>query len=619
MFAFLYRARGGVTLEEIGRAMSPHFQNSPQYWIAPGRDFAIGWSAPAELAASTGTPHLHSAVAIALGEICEHASGDNTTRQFAKRLLARGEAAVHEVFGEFAVLRWDGANPAVTVGTDHQASQSVYYAQTASGFTVATSLPLLLSLPGTPSTLDATNLALLTAGQMGSQDDSTAYAHIRKVRGGELLELRHGVEPRAHRWWHPERIEERRIRDPRECTERLRSLFSSAVECRLPASGPAGVTLSGGLDSTLVAGYAAMQLAPQGRTLHAWTSVPDPTMQSESRPGWDASDWDYAAMVAQQHPNIQHEAVTPGGLCILDVLQEVCDRSATPVRNSANAVWIRAISLLARARGMRTVLTGMTGNATISFSGQGGLAGLVRTGKWAQAFRHLRSLPSGHRGAAAETLIQLLLGERTGSRIWYARAARGQQLDHLTEILRPVTVGLYHRQIAPRAGSLADRRYRVEFATRTKPSFVADYRLHAGATFVDPTADRRLVEYLLSLPSHAFLGEGHTRLQARRLGEGVLPEQVRWRRTRGAQAPEAAGYFQAHAQRFRDTWGEIRDLPMIREFVDVPAAERVLETLISSGGSSLMAATMFRVFHVGMFIRTAERRWGATDMVHRAA
>lgn len=88
--------------------------------------------------------------------------------------------------------------------------------------------------------------------------ERTMWRGIAEQRPGTALPLPDG---RARVFWEPEEC----IEDPDAPLEthaaRLRALLDDAVRVRLPASGPVGVYLSGGVDSSLVAALAA-RMAP---------------------------------------------------------------------------------------------------------------------------------------------------------------------------------------------------------------------------------------------------------------------------------------------------------------------------------------------------------------------
>lgn len=623
MFAFLYRARGGIVFDDLQKAQTALASaGNARCWISETGDIGLIWTAGTLLSAQDDeVPRSGQPFALALGRLDirekqngsrEYSSAVCDARRIAACALQKGEAAPNSLMGEFALAHWTGR--ALFIATDHLGHSSIYYAHTPQGFTVATRLPALLAFPDTPRDLDGLGLALVAMMQMGRGAGHTPFTGIRHLIGGHSLWLDPNRETEAQRWWNPDFSIRRVYKDPRDYTAEIESLFDDAVRSRLPEHGPVGCTLSGGLDSTLVAGFAAPILAETNRNLYAWTSIPHPKLPVESRPGWDNSDWAYASQMGIMHPNIQHQAVSPEGICLLDVLHAVHTSSATPTFNVANHLWVTEIGHRARKAGCNVILTGSHGNPGISFAGNGGITRLIRHGKWLRAIAHLRRTPNFRNRSLIRHTLTAIMGEHTYAQI---RQLFGSALPPFSppgaKLVHPVVREYYPRapiELSP----VVQRRDWMHFLSRPRTSFVVDIMAHAGIEFRDPTADRRLAEYLLGCPTEAFIGDGFERLQARLLGVGRVPDSIRWRRTRGDQVPEQAGFFSLYPERYRDTWAEVRRLPWTMEFIDIPVADNMLEDLVNGKAHPrLHAAALHRILDIGMFIMDAKQRWQVSD------
>jgi len=559
MFAFLYHSRGGITFDSIRRAyMESDSSGHARYWISSDNRIGIIWGNAALLTGrQRQQPQSNAPLVLAHGrldapqEIKQRLRIDgimDDAHLIALTALHAGEAAPNQLYGDFAFAHWTG--DALFIATDSIRQKPIYYARTKHGFAVATRLTTLLALPDVPHTLHAERLLLLTQGRINGTED-TAFADIKSLFGGSYKWLYADRETTTHRWWRPDMTIRRNYKDPRDYAAELTLLFDAAVRCRLPKEGPVSCTLSGGLDSTLVAGFAAPILANGDRTLHAWTSVPHPSLIPEQRAGWDSDDWCYASEMAALHPNIQHHAVSPENICLLDVLHSVHTTSATPVRNGANHLWITAIAQRAQKSHCDIVLTGGNGNASISYAGYGGTRRMIRRAQWGRFVKHVRNIPH-HRGKfLLRELMSACMSEFIRGPL---RRFREEKHTHpgLT-LLAPAACSLYGR-IAPEAPHVRNRQQWFDFMARPKTAFAADLTAYANIDIRDPTADRHLHEYLLQCPPDAFVGDGFERIQARLLGADKVPDSIRWRRTRGEQVPEEAGFFTLYPERYRAAW-----------------------------------------------------------------
>ncbi|MES2367125.1 MAG: asparagine synthase-related protein [Pseudomonadota bacterium] len=618
MFAFLYNSRGSITFDRLQRAYTEAGASDCTHrWISPKGDIATIQVNATLLSAQNNTqPQSGESFVLAHGRLdapeeirrrlhANPATGDS--HLIALAALNAGEAAPDLLPGDFAFAYWTGRS--LFIAVDHIGQRSLYYTRTKYGFAVATRLPLLLALPDIPLALNAEGLALLTLGRMGRNKEDTAFAEIKLLPGSYCKWLHTDRETDACRWWNPDIAIRRNYKDPRDYTAELAVLFDNAVRCRLPEEGPAACTLSGGLDSTLVAGFAAPILARNNRMLHAWTSVPHPDLIPEQRPGWDSSDWSHACEMAELHANIQHQAVSPQGVCLLDTLHAVHKKNVTPVRNGANHFWLTEIALRARQAGCSVVLTGMRGNGSISFAGADGVRRIIRQVRWRHLARHVRNMPGNRGRYLLRSLMSACVNEHLLEQFQKARVKKPPPPGF--PLVQPVTQAIYQRTSLSWP-ALTKRVHWADFMARPNTAFAADFLAYADVEIHDPTGDRRLHEYLLNCPPEAFVGDGFERLQARLLGAGKVPESIRWRRSRGEQVPEKAGFFGLYPERYREAWNAVRDLPWTSECINISAVDRALNDFIQGRRDArFLSTTLHRILDVGLFIIHAQNHWNA--------
>jgi asparagine synthase (glutamine-hydrolysing) len=147
------------------------------------------------------------------------------------------------------------------------------------------------------------------------------------------------------------------------------------------------------------------------------------------------------------------------------------------------------------------------------------------------------------------------------------------------------------------------------FATTAFHTWWPDPLSQYGVEYRDATADRRLVERLLSFPQHAFQTGGRARGLARTLASGRLPDSVRLRRTRGAQMPELSGRIGVNAGRYREALAMMAKSPACRAFFELAAIDGALARhpdATPAGYDSAMSID--RACDVGLFLCRLEGR-----------
>jgi asparagine synthase (glutamine-hydrolysing) len=511
------------------------------------------------------------------------------------------ESCVDHAYGDYAFCVLDRRTGDVVAMVSHSGSARLYYSESNGRLIVAGQLGAIIAHPSVSRDLDIAALGMFMVPKI--LPGSTPYLNVRSLRGGHALVCRNGDTVKIHRWWRPDCSIRIRYHDSRDYARHADELFAAAVKTRLRSRTGVATTLSGGLDSTLVAAVAATQLRQQGAALTAYTSFPEPGLACAMRAGWDNDDFPYAAAVAAMHDNITHVGVTPGGRCLIDILPAIRARSHTPLRNGANHIWLNAIATSMADRGVRVLLMGEKGNATISASGDGAFRDALLQRQFATSMR-LAAIKLRQEGSAAlRPIASDLIGPRLCRLI-----RRGSQEKSKTgeEFLSASFLAGVGEAILPRP-PLDGRARFVQFASSGRHSWVADSIAQWGIEYRDPTDDRRLTEVLLSFPLDAFVLEGRNRGLAREMGKGLVPDVVRLRKTRGAQVPEQEAIVAAHARTYREALGLIAGTKLCGAVLNVDHLASALEEIIRNPLGGLEAYRVDRAVDVGLFIADAQQ------------
>jgi asparagine synthase (glutamine-hydrolysing) len=513
-----------------------------------------------------------------------------------------GEDCVQHLTGDYAFAAWHRDNGRLVAAVDHIGSTRLYYAEDRGKLILSAQLGALLAHPQAPHGLDLKALGLLAAPKIDM--GSTPYKHIRALIGGHMLTYeRETLEIR--RWWQPDTTVRARYRDPRDYVAHACEIFDRAVRASLRTSGGVSALMSGGLDSTLVAATAAQQLKQRGRTITAYLSVPEPGLACDLRPGWEVDDSPYASAVAQMHDNLNLVKITPGGHCILGILPQIHAVSRTPIRNGANQVWAANAYSAAWTAGARVVLHGGKGNATISQSGEGRLRDLVWRLRWGTAIHQARLCARSGGSAAWRAMAGELIGDKGREMLRRLRGIPSQPRRPGAVLFTAEFRAAQAQGLASFARPISMRAGQVDFMTLPWNQWSADPMAQWGVEPREPTADRYLIECLLSFPLEAFSIAGLPRGLARAMGHGRVPDSVRLRWTRGAQVPELASLIALHSEKYRDALERAEGSAQFRSIFEIERVRAMLESVCNRRAGRFDAYTLDRVADVGLFIAGA--------------
>jgi asparagine synthase (glutamine-hydrolysing) len=526
------------------------------------------------------------------------------------------ESAVERLQGDFAFAFWDSRRQRLLLARDFMGQHPLHYARR-DGFFAFASMPKgLHALPEIPPAPDREAVASFLA-LIPEDGSETFFRGIDKVRAGEIVTVtRDGLN--ATRWWRPS-LEPLRLKGPEDYAEALREHFDRAVAARLRGAGSAvAAHLSGGLDSSAVAATAARLMAASGGRVTAFTGVP--------REGYDGSEvknaftdeGPYAAEVAAMYPNMDHVLVRNGGSPIadLDRLFFVYER---PVLNLCNSVWMHRIMDFARDRGLRVLLSGARGNMSFSYDGMPLLTQLLSSGRLLGLARE--SIALVRNGTRLGSVAAQTLGPFLPVPVWQAISrlrGKGRKLTDYTAISSEAVETF---RIAERG---AERGLDSSYRPRRDPLETRLWSLRRvdtgnynkgclagwGIDVRDPTADRRLVEFCLTVPTDQYLRHGIRRALARTAFADRLPAKIVNERRKGYQAPDWHEGLVAAREELGGELGRIEACGEAGATVDHEAMRGLAEAMPASGWHDPGTTQKYRLallrgVSAGHFIRKA--------------
>ena len=529
------------------------------------------------------------------------------------------ELFIERIVGDYAFALWDDVNHRLLLVRDPLGQRPLHYHRGNKFFAFASMPKGLHALPEIPYAPDEDRIAqsLVLMPETGTQ---SFFHGIERVEGGHLVSVtKTGVTQR--RYWQPRR-QSIVLRNADEYSEAARELLDQAVLCRLRgAEDRVGSDLSGGLDSGGVAATAARILAPRGGRVVAFTAVPREGYANIFSSDRLIDEGPYAAATAALYPNIDHVLIRSEGRSPLDALDRSFFLLDRPPYGLCNGVWGQSINDAARERKLKVVLNGRFGNFGLSYNGVELLPELFRTGRWFKLWQEAHALVALRRmrwrGALAATL-----GAWCPAPFWAClhRLFHGRNLDVIS-----------YTAIQARRFSELDLRaraktYDLDFVYRPwKDGFSmrlwglrrddpGNYNKGVlGGWHIDerdPTADIRLLEFCLGIPTEQFLCNGIQRALALRALSDRLPKIVLENPRRGLQAADCHERLTAVRDRVAIELNHIAHIPSAAGTLNMPYLQRLVENWPSDGWDryEVMYAyryTLLRAIGSGHFLRRA--------------
>jgi asparagine synthase (glutamine-hydrolysing) len=439
-------------------------------------------------------------------------SSSSDTEVLLRGYLEWGTGCLEHFNGMWAFVIWDPRSRRAFFARDRFGVKPLYYALHAGSLVIASEPKALITACPALRQVDESAVHDLLAEKRLRHDERTFYAGISGLPAGHWGTHEPGDRvPRIERYWSDPVPVCAGAWDEVDALERFASVLEDAVAIRLRSDVPVGLTLSGGIDSTVILDAMAAVRARSGAGVRSYTAVygEEPGERSVDELGW-------ARIAASAYANVGLEEVEASNRDWLEVLRRIVWHMDGPGFSPAVfPMWM--IMARARADGVPVLLEGQGADEVF-----GGYAHYT-----AAAFldRLTERRPSA--SVARAGLDAALAGSRASSPRGFLRdvgvtavpAVRHWQSRRST--LRGALSHVGRTRVPARgagesvfAGGRLERRLGADFSRDLLPAFLqygdAVSMAHSIETRL-PFLDYRLVELGMALPPAARISAGETK------------------------------------------------------------------------------------------------------------
>lgn len=452
--------------------------------------------------------------------------------------LKWGKDCIQHLRGLFSFVVYDWEKREVYLQTDHFSTRCLFY-QLQDGVLYFSTLffPLIKS-SGLRYDLNERwflDSLSLRSPVMITEPKETTVCGVYKIVSGTYVEI---IDQQIHEveYWNPgKKVAVNQHITDQECERQLLQIMRESVRQAIRTDGEVAVQLSAGLDSSTVACLASPMLEAQGKRLHSYTSVP---LEEANLPkkGYLMYDETKGVMrICEEYPNIVPAFVDCQGLNIFTEAKEIIQEWEMPCKSEQNAVWVREIHKRAADDNCKILLSGSTGNCTISAGDIGSLLdAYVYKGRWIKAFQtatHYVRRYHGRRKAFLKSYLKGHLEYYT----WYFEQSRkdpyainitkreqGERFQQRKRFNRE----LLHNRPHPTRKRMREECYMPNANAQIGEINTAN-SLYYGILERDPMRNVEFIEFCMSLPLTCFVNEDYDRRLVRDFMHGVVPEAIR--------------------------------------------------------------------------------------------
>jgi asparagine synthase (glutamine-hydrolysing) len=444
-----------------------------------------------------------------LDNLDELAAALDTPSALATTVLAAfrrwGVEACSKLLGEFVVIVYDEAERRLTCVRDPLGQRPLFYGIAERGIVFGSEAQQVVRHPGIRRDINEGMIAEHLADAPSTVGE-TVWRHVHRLPPAHALEITsNGYVVR--RYWNFDPDACLRHANGEEYAEHFLDIFTRAVECRLRTctGEPArvGVLLSGGIDSSSIAGVAqSVRQKSRGAPIHAFSA----TFPGRS---CDESSFIDAVVEKWRMPATRADLALPARQDLIRTVDRYLDLAASP-GTTADVLRRQASSM-----GMDVLLTGCGGDDYFSGSPLGWKTMIGR----GQLIRATRALVSPLLSNRARRMLKPVFGARPAKRPWIRSELR--QRVNLDDRLAP-------RGVLPFPTREQREVYRVVTGLpQIIGDEIEDRAAHAaGILQRHPFYDRRVAEFGLALPSNQRFHDGLHKVVIRHALRDFLPPLV---------------------------------------------------------------------------------------------
>ena len=424
------------------------------------------------------------------------------------------EACAH-FNGMWTIIFLDREAGRVMLSRDRFGKKPMNYLANSEGIFIASEVRALASAPGFDFRVNPVSAARFLVQSLQNIDEETWVQGVKSFPPGHTAELDlTGTVPTLRNFqpfWSPPQDRARETRSEGEWVEDLRATVQDAVRLRLNADVPVGIALSGGLDSSIIAGVARDERAHGGPGIGLFSAV-NPGSKDDESPFVDIME----RALGQNVNRFNLELNSDGRL--FDKLAFCNSHNDGPVPSFSNVLFYELMKK-AKSSGITVILTGQ--GADEAFCGYRKYPFFYTS----QLFKNRQYLKGLH------TLLGFGLNNSILKDLRYAELKRYIGKAN-TSVMGAATSNAY-KPLSLGAGSdLAQRQWQdiAHFSVPYLCHYEDRMSMAASCEVRAPFLDYRVIELGLSMPEDLKLKSGWTKYALRKAFEPDLPKEVTWRK-----------------------------------------------------------------------------------------
>ncbi len=445
-----------------------------------------------------------------------------------------GAEMARKIYGSYSYAAYNYNSKDLYIGGDHVATRALFYMRVGSKLYFSTRIESMLravkerKLSKDWLILFASmkSLAILT------NPENTVFENVNRVEGNHYYKFTANNKEKI-KYWDFDDIKPLKLSSDAEYREKFREIYNTCVTQILDGvNGDPAILLSGGFDSTTVGALAAIDLKKQGKSLNGYTHIPiDGYVNNRNKRFYVTNEKDNVALFCDMYPNVKPHYISSPERDGFSNIDEILSCYESPYKSVTNVDWLFHMYKTAGEDGCKILLSGQSGNGSVSWGQFNDLQSLLLTKR---SYIKLFKLTNNYcknknfsRKAAFKALIKGLFKKEEvkedlfEDNIVNVETAKKLGITSKDERLKAETGEMFE--------NITYKDIRRLAAGTTAFAHIGDAEtglsLKNGIIPRDPTRDIRIYEFCASIPLKCFVNEkAETRRLVRHYCSDLLPK-----------------------------------------------------------------------------------------------
>lgn len=525
------------------------------------------------------------------------------------------------LLGDFSFVIYDKKKKEIFCARDHMGCRPFYYVKNEKLFAFSSITGSLVPL--TDNKLNErwiTDFLSILGALNNSEPIETIYENIFQLQPAHIMIISQN-EVIQKKYWDPlKTVKPLKLNSHKEYVERFMEIFNEAVKCRLRTAYDVGILVSGGLDSGSVAAIASSELKEEHKVLKGFSFVPIKGFAEKIKTYRMVDESDYVKKLQNKCGNMEVEFCRNDGINSMTYMDEAIEAYEQPIKTIQNSYWIDEITKKCAQNNIKVLLGGQFGNSTISYGNfTVHMNELLNSFKVSELMDEINCTSNMYH-IPRKFLCKLILKNKIPNSIKIFAHRKQNSIDNRFKY-NPINPELLNKWDVPKRFCKKGYNMNVETFFDLKKEreeilnanglshisiMVSKYPMKYGVIRRDPTKDKRIVEFCLSLPSSEFVHKGEERYLIRSAMKGILPEEIRtnWKH-RGQQSAD-------WVERLKPDWNKLHkeiedsleDVDM-KKYMDITKLKKYLKENKELGDKTneleiyclLLSLVMYRFFN----------------------